>query len=42
MSIIEEFEPYSVYRLLDTINKKEIGVEDIIHLFRYILIAIAY
>ena len=32
---IEEFEPYSAYRLVDTLNKKQIGIDDVLHLFRY-------
>lgn len=34
LSQIEHFEPYSSYRLLDTINKKELGAEDFLHFFR--------
>ena len=31
---IDEFEPYSCYRLIDNINKKQIGGDDIIQFFR--------
>jgi len=34
LASLDSFEPYSVYRLIDTINKKEIWPEDFIHLFK--------
>jgi len=34
LSMVEEFEPYSAYRLVDTLNKKEISIDDVIFLFR--------
>lgn len=34
LSMVEEFEPYSAYRLVDTLNKKEITIDDVIFLFR--------